>query len=30
MYKQDISGSVMHAKMLGDKKIITEEEKPKL
>ena len=24
MYKQDISGSVMHAKMLGDKKIITE------
>ncbi len=30
MYKQDISGSVMHAKMLGDKKIITEEEKSEI
>ena len=30
MYKQDISGSVMHAKMLGDKKIITEEEKAEI
>lgn len=30
MYKQDISGSVMHAKMLGDKKIITEEEKTEI
>ena len=30
MYKQDIAGSVMHAKMLGDKKIITEEEKAEI
>ena len=30
MYKQDITGSVMHAKMLGDKKIITEEEKAEI
>ena len=30
MYKQDISGSVMHAKMLGDKKIITEDEKAEI
>ena len=30
MYKQDILGSVMHAKMLGDKKIITEEEKAEI
>ena len=30
MYKQDISGSVMHTKMLGDKKIITEDEKTEI
>ena len=30
MYKEDISGSVMHAKMLGDKKIISEAEKAEI
>ena len=30
MYKQDITGSVMHAKMLGEKKIITEDEKAEI
>ena len=30
MYKEDISGSVMHAKMLGDKKIISETEKTEI
>ena len=30
MYKQDIIGSIVHAKMLGDKGIITEDEKAKI
>ena len=30
MYKQDIIGSIVHAKMLGDKGIITEEEKAEI
>lgn len=30
MYKEDISGSVMHAKMLGDKGIISENEKAEI
>ena len=30
MYKEDLSGSVMHAKMLGDKKIISEAEKAEI
>ena len=30
MYKQDIIGSIVHAKMLGDKNIITEDEKAKI
>ena len=30
MYKQDITGSIVHAKMLGDRGIITEEEKAQI
>ena len=30
MYKQDITGSIVHAKMLGDKGIITEDEKAQI
>ena len=30
MYKQDIIGSIVHAKMLGDKGIITEDEKAQI
>ena len=30
MYKQDITGSIVHAKMLGDRGIITDDEKAQI